>query len=145
MFSLEKQRLVVVQLLSHVQLFVSPWTAECQAPQSFTISRKWSEVKITQSCPILCDPMDCSLLGSSVHGILQARILEWVTIPFSMGSSRPRDWTCVFCIAGSFLTIWASREAPGQHSDAPTRPNWPVCFFFSVFTWGDAWTVHWTL
>ena len=111
MFSLEKQRLVVVQLLSHVQLFVSPWTAECQAPQSFTISRKWSEVKITQSCPILCDPMDCSLLGSSVHGILQARILEWVIIPFSMGSSRPRDWTCVFCIAGSFLTIWASREA----------------------------------
>ena len=48
-----------------------------------------------QSCPILCDPMDCSLQGSSVHGILQARILEWVVISFSRGSSRPRDCTQV--------------------------------------------------
>ena len=77
--------------------------------------------------------MDCSLLGSSVHGILQARILERVTIPFSRGSSLPRDWSCVFCIVGSFLTIWASREAPGQHSDALTWLNWPVCFFLSVY------------
>ena len=49
--------------------------------------------------------------GSSVHGILQGRILEWVTIPFSRESSRPRDWTWVFCIAGRFLTTWATREA----------------------------------
>ena len=47
---------------------------------------------VVQSCPILCDPMDCSPPGSSVHGISQARILEWVTIPFSRGSSKPRDW-----------------------------------------------------
>ena len=59
----------------------------------------------------LCDPMDCSLPGSSVHGILQARILEWVAIPFSRGSSGPRDWTWVSCIAGRFFTIWAMREA----------------------------------
>ena len=50
----------------------------------------------------LWDPMDCSLPGSSVHGILQARILEWVFIPFSRGHSWPRDWTQVFCIAGRF-------------------------------------------
>ena len=46
-----------------------------------------------QSCPTLCDPVDCSPPGSSVHGILQARILEWVAISFSRGSYRPRDWT----------------------------------------------------
>ena len=49
--------------------------------------------QLLQSCPTLCDPMDCSPPGSSVHGILQARIPEWVTIPFSRGSSWPRGWT----------------------------------------------------
>ena len=57
-----------------------------------------------QSCPSLCDPMDCSLPGSSVHGILQARILEWVAYPFSRGSSQPRNQTWVSCIAGGFFT-----------------------------------------
>jgi len=52
----------------------------------------------------LCDPMDCSPPGSSVHGLLQARILEWVAIPFSTGSSQPRDQTQVSCIAGRFFT-----------------------------------------
>ena len=47
---------------------------------------------VAQSCPTLCNPMDCSLPGFSVHGIFQARVLEWVAISFSMGSSRPRDW-----------------------------------------------------
>ena len=61
--------------------------------------------------PTLSDSMDCSPPGSSVHGILQARILEWVAIPFSRGSSWPRDWTWVPCIAGRFFTIWATREA----------------------------------
>ena len=56
-------------------------------------------------------PMDCSPPGSSVHGILQARILEQVAIPFSKGSSQPRDQTQVSCIAGGFFTIWATREA----------------------------------
>ena len=55
----------------------------------------------------LCNPMDCSSPGPSVHGILQARMLEWVAIPFSRGSSWPRDRTWVFCIAGRFLTVWA--------------------------------------
>ena len=57
-----------------------------------------------QSCPTLCDPMDCNLPGSCVHGIFQARILEWVAIPFSRGSSRPRDRTQVSCIACRFFT-----------------------------------------
>ena len=55
-----------------------------------------SESEVTQLCPTLCDSMDCSLLGSSVHGILQARILEWVTISFARGSSRLRDRTQVY-------------------------------------------------
>ena len=55
--------------------------------------------------------MDCSSPGSSVHGILQARILEWVAMPFSRGSSWPRDWTWVSCTAAVFFTIWATREA----------------------------------
>ena len=69
---------------------------------------------VTKSCPTLCDPMDCSLPGSSVHGILQARILEWVAISSSRGSSRPRDQThisYVSCIADEFFIHWAIREA----------------------------------
>ena len=60
---------------------------------------------VAQSCPTLCNPMDCSLWGSSVHGIFQARVLEWVAISFSRGSSRPRDWTRVSCIAGRHFTL----------------------------------------
>ena len=60
--------------------------------------------KSLQSCPTLCDLMDCSLLGSSVHRILQARILEWVAMPSSRGSLQPRDQTRVSCITGGFFT-----------------------------------------
>ena len=56
-----------------------------------------------------CHPMDCSPPGSSVHGILQARILEWAAISFSRGSSWPRDQTRVSCIAGRFFTVWARK------------------------------------
>ena len=66
---------------------------------------------VVQLCPNLCDPVDCSPPGSSVHGISQARILEWVDIPFSRGSSQPRDRTQVSRIAGGFFTSWATREA----------------------------------
>ena len=71
------------------------------------------KVKVVQSCSTFCNPMDCSLSGSSVHGILQARILEWVAIPSSRGSSQPRDPTQVSRtgIAGGFFTIWAIRES----------------------------------
>ena len=63
------------------------------------------KVLVTQSCLTLCNPRDCSPPGSSVLGILQARILEWVAIPFSTGSSRPRDQTWVSHIAGTFFTV----------------------------------------
>ena len=68
------------------------------------------KVLVDQSCLTLCNPMNCSPLGSSVHGIFQARILEWVAIPFSRGSSQPRDQTLVSYMAGEFFTIWAIRE-----------------------------------
>ena len=71
---------------------------------------KWSEV--AQSCLTLCDPMDCSLPGSSVHGIFQARVLEWVAISFSRVSSWSRDWTWVSCIVGRCFTIWATMHHP---------------------------------
>ena len=56
-----------------------------------------------QSCPTLCDPMDCSPPGSSVHGVLQARTLEWIAMPSSRGSSQLRYQTCISCIAGKFF------------------------------------------
>ena len=59
---------------------------------------------VPQSCPTLCDPGDCSPPGSSIHGISQARILEWVVIAFSRGSFRPKDRTQVSCIAGRFFS-----------------------------------------
>ena len=67
--------------------------------------------KVAQSCPTLCDPMDYT-----VHGILQARILEWVAIPFSRGSSQPRDQTQVSLIAGRFFTSWAIKNAQEYRS-----------------------------
>ena len=70
-----------------------------------------SEREVAQSCPTLCDPIDCSPPGSSLHGILQARILEWVAISFSRGSSQPRDRTQVSHIAGRLFNLWATREA----------------------------------
>ena len=79
------------------------------SPMPFcTINRKEKKVK---PCPTFCDPMDCSLPGSTVHGIFQARVLEWVAISFSRGSSRPRDRTQVSCIAGRRFIIWGTREA----------------------------------
>ena len=69
-----------------------------------------SESEVTQSWPTLCDPTDCSLPGSSVHGIFQARVLEWIAISFSRGSSRPRDWSQVSRIVDRRFTIWATRE-----------------------------------
>ena len=66
------------------------------------------EVKVTQLCLTFCDPMD-----HTDHVILQARILEWVAVPFSRGSSQPKDRTQVSCMTGRFFTSWATREAKG--------------------------------
>ena len=66
---------------------------------------------VTRSCLTLCNPMDYSPPGSSFHGILQERILEWVAIPFSRGSYWPSDWTQISCISSRFSTVWVTREA----------------------------------
>ena len=76
-------------------------------PNVSLISSCWSGAK---PCPILCDPIDCSLPGSSVHGISQARILEWMAISFSKGSSRCRGQTQVSCIDREILYYWTTRE-----------------------------------
>ena len=78
-----------------------------------------------QSCLTLCNPMDCSPPGSSVHGIFQARVLEWVTMPSSRGSSQSGDQTQVSCIAGGFFTVWATRRKvlpdPDNHNGVVTH------------------------
>ena len=76
-----------------------------------SLCQKYLKVKVAQLFPTLCDPMDCT-----VHGILQAGILEWVAVPFSRGSSQPRDQTQVFRIAGRFFTSWATKEVQGYWS-----------------------------
>ena len=76
------------------------------------------KVKGTQSCPTFATPWtDCSMPGSSVHGILHARILEWVAVPFCRGSSQPRGQTQIPCFAGGFFTVWATREEEIIHTD----------------------------
>ena len=70
-----------------------------------------SESEVAHLCLTLCDPMDCSLPGSSIHEIFQARVLEWVAISFSRGSSQPRNRTQDSCIASRHFTTWATREA----------------------------------
>ena len=92
-------------------------------PGTFVRSKSWLVVNywltslccccysVTQSCLTLCDPMDCSPPGSSVHGISQARILGWVALSSSRESSRPRDQTHVSCIGRQILHLWATREA----------------------------------
>ena len=92
-------QLYVWKLLSHIWLFVTLRTIQ------------WVS-EIAQSCPTLCNPMDCSPPGSSIHGILQARILRWVAISFSRGSSLPRDRTQISRIAGRPFNPWVTREAP---------------------------------
>ena len=75
------------------------------------------KVKVAQACPTLCD-----LMEYTVHGILQARILEWVALPFSRGSSQPRDRTQVSDIAGGFFTSWAIREIRSESKNISKKP-----------------------
>ena len=68
----------------------------------------WKQSEVAQSCLTLCNPIDCSLPGFSVHGIFEARILEWVAISFSRGCSWPKDRTQVSYIIGRCFTVWAT-------------------------------------
>ena len=108
-------------------LFAIPWTIACQAPLSMGFSRQehWSglpfpspmhESEVAQSCRTLSDPMDCSLPGSSIHGIFQARMLEWGAISFSRWSSRPRDGTPVSRFVGRCFYCLSHREARFKES-----------------------------
>ena len=89
------------------------------------------KILVTQSCPVLCDSMDRSLPGFSVHGIIQARILEWVVTPFSRRSSWSRDQTESPALQVDSFTIWASREANSHclvrlfSNLGPLVPLWP--------------------
>jgi len=100
--------------LSNIQIHMVKLPGTCyHFPTSMCADLKKVKVKmsVAQSRLTLCDPMDCSLPDSSVHKILQARILEWVAMPSSKGSSRHRGQTRVSHFAGRFFTIWDTREA----------------------------------
>ena len=86
-------------------------------PLDFGLSES---VLVTQLCPTLWDPMDCSPPGSSVHEIFQSMILEWVAISFSRESSQPRDQTWVSCTEGRFFTNWTTRETDSGLDDCLT-------------------------
>ena len=98
--------------------------------------------KLLQSRPTLCDLMDCSLSGSSVHGILQARILEWVAMPSSRGSSQPRDWPSLLCLLhwqaghleGLVLyvgnTIMSKIDIDGYHPRGKTCGSYSALFIW---------------
>ena len=92
-------------------------TSKIHFIEPINVSRSFHVHAHTQSCPTLWNPLDCSLPGSSVHGIFQARILEWIAISSSRGSSGPRDRTCVpciSCIAGGFFFF-----LPLSHGESP--------------------------
>ena len=93
-------------------------------------------LNFAQSCLTVCDPMDCSLPGFSVHGIFQERILEWVDISFSRGSSWPRDRPGVSCIAGRCFTIWATRNTPGSIINSSLIFGWNLSGFWGyIMAW----------
>ena len=98
------------------------WEYQTTLPASWQICiQVKKESEISQSYPTLCDPMGFSLPGSSVPGIFQARVLEWVAISFSRESSQPRDQIQASCIADRHFNIWATREAhAGQEAAVRT-------------------------
>ena len=118
------------------------WLLPLEIPSSlcliFTATLWGREVKVAQSCPILCNSM-----GYTVHGILQARILEWVAFPFSRGSSQPRDRTQVSRIAGRFFTSWATREACEVETTAQTVSisYKQLKNLFLISEWESAWSL----
>ena len=99
-------------------------------------------IVVAKLCPTH-DPLDCSPSGCSVPGILQVRILEWVAMPFSRGSSQPRDRTWVFCIAGRFFTIWAGQVSDGVSSVARLKQACAEEALLALFSYcADSSRVH---
>ena len=93
------------------------------------------KVLVAKSCWTLCDPIDCNPPGSSVHGILQARILEWVVIPFSRGSSRPRDQTHVSCIGRRVVYCLSHQGRPFRCRESKTHPGARPAWSSSYCNW----------
>ena len=106
----------ITSVFHSFELFHTVSTLKNSFPSHIYFTMIWllgnptGEVLVVQSCPTLCNPIDCSLPGSSVHGIIQARILEWVSMLFSRGSSQSRDWAQASCTAGAFFTLWVTRK-----------------------------------
>ena len=102
-------------MLGHVRILITEWSSQREWTHVIPAPGQTTDSEycccFTKLCLTLCDPMDCSLPGSSVHGIFQARILEWGAIPFSRGSSGPGDQTAVSCIGRWILYHWATFEA----------------------------------
>ena len=97
----------------------------------------WS-CKVAQSCLTLCDPMNCSLPGFSIHEIFQASVLEWVAISLSRGSYHTRDRAHASCIVGRYFTLWASREASvwDEWSCAIVQAFFGIAF---LWDWNENW------
>ena len=87
------------------------------------------KVLVTQPCLTLCNPMDCSPPGSSVHGIISRQIQEWVAISFSRGSSQPRGQIWVSCITDRFFIIWAIRKVLTSNKMTVNRKRWETLYF----------------
>ena len=114
------------------------------SPWNYHSLVNWLCVLVAHSCPTLWDPKDCSPPSSSFLGILQATILEWAATPFSRESFWPRDWTCVFCIAGRYFSL---SELPGKHHPLTQykikslkfgKKTKTVCVHFKEFTTGKS-------
>ena len=132
--------------------FLEEKTVEGWSPRR----KELTQSEVAQLCLTLCDPMDCSLPGSSIREIFQARVLEWVAISFSRRSSRHRDWTQVSCIVGRRFTVWATRASlvaqlvknppamrqtwvgniPWRREKLPTPVFWPGEFHGPYSPWG---------
>ena len=108
---------------------------------------KWKCRKlVAQSCLTLCDPMDYSPPGSSVHGIFQARVLEWVAIFFSRGSSQPRDRTWVSHIVSRRFTDWATREVMNIYFNFNFKLITNIFFFYYKYVLWNVWsTLYWKI
>ena len=130
------------EMTTHSSIFAwnIPWMEEpgrLQSTGSQRVGRDWGTNIVTvtaiaaQSCLTLWDSMDCSPPCSSIHGVFQARVLEWVAIPFSRACSQPRDRTWVSHTAGRFFTLWATREADGFFTVWDTKWEVALWLFFS--------------
>ena len=132
-----KNFILLIHQLFHLTSCALYWLQVCIDLANWTALNK-VKVKVAQSCPTLWDPMEYT-----VHGILQARILEWVAVPSSRGPSQPRDrtqvsriaggfFTQVSCIAGGFFTNWAIREAPfwTERLQFSSLWLWLICMLF---------------